>query len=103
MTRLGSEATIIRLRAFIFLCRTSPWVKYPRNSEGTTLKSLKETLSDLNRNRDITKNISRGAAKCDSIINTTVTKTLWQSEYKDTYHYWKCNCRKHPNGYHYQN
>ncbi len=33
MTRLGSEATIIRLNAFIFLCRTNPcWVKYTRNS-----------------------------------------------------------------------
>ncbi len=30
MTRLGSEATNIRLHAFLF--RTNPWVKYPRNS-----------------------------------------------------------------------
>ncbi len=32
MTRLGSEAIIIRLNTFIFLCRTNPWVKHPRNS-----------------------------------------------------------------------
>ncbi len=32
MTRLGLEATIIRLHTFIFLCRNNPWIKYPRNS-----------------------------------------------------------------------
>ncbi len=32
MTRLGSEMIIIWLYAFIFLCRTNPWVKYALNS-----------------------------------------------------------------------
>ncbi len=32
MTRRSSEATSIWLHAFIFLCRSNPWAKYPRNS-----------------------------------------------------------------------
>ncbi len=45
MTMLGSEATIMRLHNFIFLCRTNPWVKYPRNS--TSFLILKECYIDM--------------------------------------------------------
>ncbi len=48
MTRLGSEATVIQLHAFIFLCRTNPWVKYPRNS-----------ILFLNYLRGITRNVNK--------------------------------------------
>ncbi len=53
MTKLSLEVTIIRLHAFILLCRTNPWVKDLQNS--IFFQILKEFYIDMKLKRILKK------------------------------------------------